>query len=93
MCPARRLLLPYECHVKGVLMSFPPQLQQRHFQPAKFGKDEGSGPLAASRRLIPVGHLHQVGAIFKNCPSLLILPYSGLYALTGELMLISKKMK
>lgn len=62
MCSARRLLLPYECHVKGVLMSFPPQLQPKHFQPAKYGKDESDGPLAPNHRLLPVG-LPQVGAI------------------------------
>lgn len=60
MCSVRRLLLPYECHVKGVLMSFPPQLPPKHFQPAKYGKDEGDGPLADNRRLLPVA-LHQVG--------------------------------
>lgn len=62
-----RLLLPYECHVKGVLMSFPPQLQPKHFQPVKYGKDEGDGPLLANRRLLPVG-LPQVGAIpYPGC--------------------------
>lgn len=62
MCSARRLLLPYECHVKGVLMSFPPQLPPKYFQPAKYGKDEGDGPLAPNHRLLPVG-LPQVGEI------------------------------
>lgn len=61
MCCVHRLLLPYEYHVKGVLMSFPPQLPPKHFQPVKYGKDEGDGPLAANRRLLPVA-LHQVGA-------------------------------
>lgn len=62
MCSVRRLLLPYECHVKGVMMTFPPQLPPKHFQPAKYDKDEVDGPLAANRRLLPVA-LHQVGAI------------------------------
>lgn len=62
MCCARRLLLPYECHVKGVLMNFPPQLHPKHFQTAKCGKDEGDGPLAVNHRLLPVG-LPQVGTI------------------------------
>lgn len=62
MCSARRLLLPYECHVKGVLMSFPPQLPPKYFQPAKYGKDEGDGPLAPNSRLLPMG-LPQVGEI------------------------------
>lgn len=61
-----KLLLSYECHVKGVLMSFPPQLQPNHFQPAKYGKDEGDGPLALNRRLLPVGLPQNVHPLQSN---------------------------
>lgn len=60
MCSARRLLLPYECHEKGALMCFPPQLPPKDLQPAKNGREEGDGPLAANPRLLPMT-LHPVG--------------------------------
>lgn len=59
----RRLLLPYECHVRGVSMNFPLHLHQtKHYQSANYGKDVDNDLIPAKRKVLSVS-LHQVGVI------------------------------
>ncbi|XP_070707186.1 AT-rich interaction domain 6 [Pempheris klunzingeri] len=53
-----KLLLPYECHVKGILMNILPQNQPNHFFYAKYNKEDGDGQRSAKRKLLSVP-LHQ----------------------------------
>ncbi|XP_029024108.1 AT-rich interaction domain 6 [Betta splendens] len=50
-----KLLLPYECHVKGIMMSPLPQHQPKHFGYGYDRHDDADDrPPAAKRKLIPV---------------------------------------
>ncbi|XP_040914518.1 AT-rich interaction domain 6 [Toxotes jaculatrix] len=53
-----KLLLPYECHVKGILMNALPQHQQKHFHYANYNKDDEDGQRPAKRKLLSI-RLHQ----------------------------------
>ncbi|XP_065821650.1 AT-rich interaction domain 6 [Labrus bergylta] len=46
-----KLLLPYECHRRGIPISLLPQHQPKTFPFASFCKDESDGPRPAKRRL------------------------------------------
>ncbi|KAM6975439.1 AT-rich interaction domain 6 [Tautogolabrus adspersus] len=47
-----KLLLPYECHRKGIPISLLPQHQPKPFPFASFCKEDGEGPRPAKRRLV-----------------------------------------
>ncbi|XP_061589950.1 AT-rich interaction domain 6 [Cololabis saira] len=46
-----KLLLPYECHLKGIMISTAPQLPPR---PCRYSTDEDGGQRHSKRRLVPV---------------------------------------
>lgn len=50
-----KLLLPYECHVKGILMSALPPHQPKSYHPyTSYGKDDDGCPRPAKRKLLSV---------------------------------------
>ncbi|KAG7499454.1 ARID domain containing [Solea senegalensis] len=53
-----KLLLPYECHKKGILMNMLPQHQSKLLIESSYSKDENDGQRPAKRKLISVP-LHQ----------------------------------
>lgn len=55
-----RLLLPYECHLKGILMNALPQHQPKDFHYANYSKDDDDCRRPAKRKLLSI-QLHQVG--------------------------------
>nr|XP_015798656.2 AT-rich interaction domain 6 [Nothobranchius furzeri] len=79
-----KLLLPYECHLKGILMSSSPQLQPK---PYRYTKDDEGGQRPSKRRLLslPTGsHSYQSdphGTIFP-----LHLPFHHYYNLTHAIL-------
>lgn len=53
-----KLLLPYECHVKGVMMTALPPLQPKAFMYASYSKDDDDGQRPAKRKMLTMA-LHQ----------------------------------
>lgn len=53
-----KLLLPYECHVKGILISTLPPHQPKPFHYSSYSKDEDDGQRPAKRKLLSMP-LHQ----------------------------------
>ncbi|XP_076614696.1 AT-rich interaction domain 6 [Chaetodon auriga] len=49
-----KLLLPYECHVKGISMSTFRHHQPRHFHYGNYSKDDDDGQRPAKRKLLSV---------------------------------------
>ncbi|KAM3599788.1 uncharacterized protein V6R79_011510 [Siganus canaliculatus] len=51
-----KLLLPYECHVKGITMTMLPQHQPKHFHYPIYSKDDEDedGPRPAKRKLLSI---------------------------------------
>ncbi|XP_022624531.1 uncharacterized protein LOC111239041 [Seriola dumerili] len=53
-----KLLLPYECNMKGILMSAVPQHQSKHFLYADYTKEDNDGQRPAKRKLLSI-RMHQ----------------------------------
>ncbi|XP_045923563.1 AT-rich interaction domain 6 [Micropterus dolomieu] len=53
-----KLLLPYECHVKGVMMNILPHHESKNFPYANYSKDKDDGQRPAKRKLLSIP-LHQ----------------------------------
>ncbi|CAK6963604.1 AT-rich interaction domain 6 [Scomber scombrus] len=53
-----KLLLPYECHMKGILLNVLPQQQPKHFHYPSYGKEDDDGQRPAKRKLLSIP-LHQ----------------------------------
>lgn len=61
-----RLLLPYECHVKGILMKTLPHHQPKQFHYPGYSKDDDDdGQRPAKRKMISI-QLPQVGKHSNN---------------------------
>ncbi|KAG7238649.1 hypothetical protein INR49_030723 [Caranx melampygus] len=53
-----KLLLPYECHLKGIAMNTVPPLQQKHFLYANYTNDNCDDPRPAKRKALSL-QMHQ----------------------------------
>ncbi|XP_044190182.1 AT-rich interaction domain 6 [Thunnus albacares] len=53
-----KLLLPYECHMKGVLLNALPQHQPKHYHYPSYSKEDDDGQRPAKRKLLSMP-LHQ----------------------------------
>ncbi|KAM9337866.1 AT-rich interaction domain 6 [Symphorus nematophorus] len=49
-----KLLLPYECHVKGIPMNLLPQHQPKHHHYSNYSKDDDDGQRPAKRKLLSI---------------------------------------
>ncbi|XP_071771264.1 AT-rich interaction domain 6 [Centroberyx gerrardi] len=67
-----KLLLPYECHVKGELMNALPQHQAKHFHYDNFSRDD-DGQRPAKRKALAVP-LHQNPHNFLSDPHVRVIP-------------------
>uniref|UniRef100_A0A672IKD0 AT-rich interaction domain 6 n=1 Tax=Salarias fasciatus TaxID=181472 RepID=A0A672IKD0_SALFA len=54
-----KLLLPYECHMKGIVMSTIPQHQPKPFHYVTYSKSDDCGPRPLKRRMLSLP-MHQV---------------------------------
>ncbi|XP_071322803.1 AT-rich interaction domain 6 isoform X2 [Trachinotus anak] len=53
-----KLLLPYECHLKGILMNAMPQHQPKPFLYTNYSKDDDDGQRPAKRKMLSI-RMHQ----------------------------------
>lgn len=60
-----RLLLPFECHKKGLLVNVLPQHLPKHFHYAGIGKEDEGGPRSAKRKLLSLP-LHKVAVSYRH---------------------------
>lgn len=65
MCCSCRLLLLYECHVKGISLNNLPLHQPKHLHFANFSKESDDGQRPAKRQLLSLP-LPQVGVILRH---------------------------
>ncbi|XP_069024245.1 AT-rich interaction domain 6 [Embiotoca jacksoni] len=49
-----KLLLPYECHVRGILLTAVPHRQPKPFHYVSYGKDDGCGQSPAKRKTLSI---------------------------------------
>ncbi|GAA6219235.1 uncharacterized protein LOC108895427 [Lates japonicus] len=68
-----KLLLPYECHLKGILPNSLPPHHPKHFQFANYNKEDDDGQRPAKRKLLSIP-VHQSRHNLQSDPHGNILP-------------------